>query len=234
MPTPDRYPSMGADLDPVSYDAWYQTSRGRWIGEVEFALLMQLLRPAPGETLLDAGCGSGYFSRRFAGAGLVVTGLDPDGHMLDYSRTQGNGIEYLRGDVLALPFDNRTFDHCIAVTSLCFVADPVLALREMLRVARHGVVLGLLNRHSLLYRQKHGRGSYRGARWDSVDDVRRWFTELSRNLRPEIRSAVFFSQGGPLARLAETCLPTRWLWGGFLAIGLYHPIRQEADHHETL
>ena len=212
---------MSADLDPASYDAWYRTPRGRWIGEVEFALLVRLLHPAPGHTLLDVGCGSGYFSRRFAGAGLAVTGLDPDERMLDYARTQGNGIEYLRGDVVALPFGNRTFEHCTAITSLCFVADPVLALREMLRVARRGVVLGLLNRRSLLYRQKHDRGGYRGARWDNADDARRWCMELSRDLRPEIRSAVFFPWGGQLARLAETCLPTRGLWGGFLAIGIY-------------
>ena len=44
------------------------------------------------------------------------------------------------------------------MTSLCFIDDPLPALREMWRVTRHALVLGLLNRHSLLHREKHGQG----------------------------------------------------------------------------
>ncbi len=60
--------------DAAAYDAWYDTPRGRWIGEREFRLAQCLLAPQPGETLLDVGCGTGWFTRRFA-----ATGLRPDG-----------------------------------------------------------------------------------------------------------------------------------------------------------
>lgn len=213
---------MRSDFDPAGYDAWYRTPRGRWIGDVEFELLMQLLRPVPGDMLLDVGCGSGYFSRRFAGAGLAVTGLDPDERMLSFARAQGDTITCLRGDALALPFADGSFDHCAAVTSLCFVADPIQALREMLRVARRSVVLGLLNRHSILYRQKHEEGGYRGARWNSITDVRRWIAEINLALQTEIRTALFFPDGNPLARFAEQCLSNRLPWGGFLAAAIHH------------
>jgi len=214
---------MSATLDPAAYEAWYHTPRGRWIGDTEFALMMRLLRPQPGASLLDVGCGTGYFSRRFAGKGLVVTGLDPDEGMLDYARAREDTVRYLRGDTLALPFEDRSFDHCIAITSLCFVTDPVRALREMLRVARQSVVLGLLNRHSRLYRQKHDRGGYRGARWDSIEDIRRWLDEAGPNVDAQIRTAIFFPSGGRFAQLAEPCLPTRLPWGGFLAAALHKP-----------
>ena len=62
-------------MTPAEYDAWYDSPRGRWIGETEFRLLQRLLALRPGETLLDVGCGSGWFTRRFAAAGdCGVTG----------------------------------------------------------------------------------------------------------------------------------------------------------------
>ena len=67
-------------MDAATYDAWYHTPRGRWIGEVEYRLLHRMLARVPDATLLDVGCGTGYFTRRFAqDAGLRVTGLGPDG-----------------------------------------------------------------------------------------------------------------------------------------------------------
>jgi len=32
-------------MTPERYDAWYETPRGRWIGEIEYRLLVELLRP---------------------------------------------------------------------------------------------------------------------------------------------------------------------------------------------
>jgi ubiquinone/menaquinone biosynthesis C-methylase UbiE len=208
---------MTTTANPAAYEAWYHTPRGHWIGDAEFALLMRLLRPHPGASLLDVGCGTGYFSRRLAGQELKVTALDADAGMLDYARAKDVTVRYLRGDALALPFEDCSFDHCTAITSLCFVTDPVRALREMLRVARQNVVLGLLNRNSSLYRQKHDRSGYQGARWDSAENIRQWIAEINPALQAEIRTAVFFPGGGPFARLAEAWFPNLFPWGGLLA-----------------
>jgi SAM-dependent methyltransferase len=208
-------------MNPREYEAWYQTARGSWIADREFDLMMRLLKPAAGAMLLDVGCGTGHFSRRFAAVGLRVTGLDPDPAMLDYARGLG-GVSYLLGTGTALPFDDNAYDHVTAVTSLCFIADPERALREMWRVARRAVLLGLLNRHSLLYRQKHDRGGYRGARWDTAAEVRRWTQSLAPVPRVTIRSAIFLP-GGAFARTVEAVLPGVLPWGGFLAVLLRKP-----------
>ncbi|MAT66038.1 MAG: methyltransferase type 11 [Gammaproteobacteria bacterium] len=209
--------------EPAEYEAWYHTPRGRWIAGREAALLLRLLRPQPGASLLDAGCGTGHFSRRFARAGLNVTGADPDPAMLAYARTHSAGpdLDYVRADARALPFPDASFDYTAAVTSLCFVPEPVKALQELWRVSRRGVVLGLLNRRSLLRRHKQGRGGYRGARWDDWREVRQWLAALEPPpAYQRQRTAIFFPDGGAPARLVEAVLPGWLPWGGFLGVVL--------------
>lgn len=209
--------------DPAEYEAWYHTPRGHWIAGHEAALLLRLLSPQTGTSLLDVGCGTGHFSRRFARAGLRVTGVDPDPAMLTCARMHAAGLDldYVRADACALPFTDASFDSAAAVTSLCFVPEPAQALRELWRVSRRGVVLGLLNRRSLLYRRKQGRGAYRGARWDTVGQVQCWIDGLDPPpTRQRFRTAVFLPGGGAPARLVETLLPAVLPWGGFLAVHL--------------
>lgn len=210
-------------VNPVVYEAWYHTPRGAWIAQREFDLMMGLLNPVAGATLLDAGCGTGHFSRSFAAAGLRVTGLDPDPAMINYAQARGGGADYLLGSATALPFPERSYDYIAAVTSLCFIADPLRALRELWRVTRHAVLLGLLNRASLLYPLKRGRGGYHGARWDTAADVRAWVRELDPPPRLSMRSAIFLPGGGAVARAAESLLPATLPWGGFLAVCLRRP-----------
>lgn len=204
--------------DPAVYDAWYQRPRGRWIGSAEFKLMWDMLRPGPGESLLDVGCGTGYFSRHFAAAGLRVTGIDPDRDALRFGAQQNGAVTYCRGSALNLPYADQTFDYSSAVASLCFVGNPERALAEMLRVSRRAVVVGLLNRRSLLYYAKHGSGGYRGARWDRGADVRKWLAGVSVPLSVRIRTAIFFPGGAWPARTLEMMLPGWLPWGGFLAL----------------
>jgi SAM-dependent methyltransferase len=214
-------------MNPREYEAWYQTARGSWIAGREFDLMRRLLGPPDGATLLDVGCGTGHFSRRFAAAGLRVAGLDPDPAMLEHARGLGGGVSYRPGTGTGLSFGDNAYDYVTSVTSLCFIADPERALLEMWRVARRAVLLGLLNRHSLLYRQKRDRGAYRGARWDSSAEVRRWARALEPAPRIVSRSAIFMPSGDAFARTAEAVLPSVLPWGAFLAVVLRKPEHSE-------
>ncbi len=81
----------------------------------------------PGISGLDAGCGSGYFTRRFSAAGCAVVGLDVDPTMLDFARARDPHTHYVRGNLLALPFADKSFVVAAAVASLCFVPDETRA-----------------------------------------------------------------------------------------------------------
>lgn len=213
---------MKSISDPAAYEAWYHTPRGRWIGDREFILLRKLLSPEAGASLLDVGCGTGHFSRRFARLGLSVTGIDPDPEVLNFVWKQGSDIHYMQGNALELPFPDNAFDYTIAVTSLCFIDDPLQALREMWRVTQYTLVLGLLNRHSLLHWEKQGQGSYAGARWDTAGEVvKAWIPVLMPKPNEiAVRSAVFFPQGTVMAQWSERWLPGTLPWGSFIAVGL--------------
>lgn len=199
------------------YDAWYETPRGAWIGDTEYALLGRLLGTRSGASVLDVGCGSGYFSRRFARDGCAVTGVDLDPAMVEFARTHAAACEtYGVADAQSLPFGDQSFDYCVSVTALCFVRDERRALEEMVRVARYGVALGLLNRHSLLFWQKGrrgGSGAYRGARWHTRGEIAALIEGLPLEA-PIIATAVVLASGSHLARLVEGRLP----WGAFLAL----------------
>ncbi|KVW91321.1 class I SAM-dependent methyltransferase [Thiobacillus denitrificans] len=206
-------------MNPADYDAWYDTPRGRWIGEAEYALAARLLAPQAGDSLLDVGCGSGWFTRRAAADDLVATGLDPNPDWLDFARAHSSpALSWVEGDARDLPFADASFDHVLSIAALCFVDDERQAVAESVRVARRRFAIGWLNRDSLLYRQKGrggGSGAYRGARWHSAREVREMFAGLPvKNLK--LRSAIFLPSGSGFAVRLERGVPNVLPWGGLL------------------
>ena len=208
-------------MDPADYDAWYHTPRGHWIGETEYALAARLLAPKPGDSLLDVGCGTGWFTPRAAADDLVATGLDPNAAWLDFARAHSSpALSWVEGDARKLPFADASFDHVLSIAALCFVDDERQAVAEAVRVTRRRFAIGWLNRASLLYWQKGrhgGSGAYRGARWHSARDVRALFSGLPvKNLK--LRSAIFLPSGAGWAIWAERGVPKVLPWGGLLLV----------------
>ena len=207
-------------MSPQEYDNWYRTPRGAWIGDIEYKLLAGMIAAEPGASVLDVGCGTGYFSRRFAQDGYSVLGVDNDPAMVECAQARRAGNEqYLVADATHLAFDDNAFDYCVSVTAICFIREERKAMREMVRVARCAIAIGLLNRYSLLFPQKgrHGGvGAYRGAHWHTAREARALFDGLPLS-GPNIRTAVFMPSGGSLARGVESLIPNRIYLGAFLA-----------------
>ncbi|TYP78357.1 methyltransferase family protein [Nitrosomonas communis] len=66
-------------MTPADYDAWYGDLRGSWIGHTEYRLMLRELAFPAEDRLLDAGCGTGWFTRRLATLpNLHVIGIDLD------------------------------------------------------------------------------------------------------------------------------------------------------------
>jgi demethylmenaquinone methyltransferase/2-methoxy-6-polyprenyl-1,4-benzoquinol methylase len=98
-----------------------------------------------GDRVLDAACGTGDLALAdlAAGAGRV-TGLDFSEQMLVRARRKSAEVEWMQGDMLALPFADATFDAATVGFGVRNVADLELALRELRRVLRPGGRLAIL------------------------------------------------------------------------------------------
>jgi hypothetical protein len=87
----------------------------------------------------------------------------------------------------------------------------------MVRVARKRIVVGLLNRRSLLWREKGRHGgseSYRGAYSHTAQELRRALVDCG--LRHVLmRSAIYLSNGSGVACPLKRCVPDTVLYGGF-------------------
>jgi demethylmenaquinone methyltransferase/2-methoxy-6-polyprenyl-1,4-benzoquinol methylase len=99
----------------------------------------------PGDRVLDACCGTGdlALAAQRRGAGTVV-GLDFSEAMLERARRKSSAVEWVRGDLLSLPFSQGSFDAATVGFGVRNVADLERALKELARVLRPGGRLGIL------------------------------------------------------------------------------------------
>jgi len=99
----------------------------------------------PGDRVLDAACGTGDLAIADRRAGAAhVTGLDFSEQMLARARRKAADVEWVQGDLLALPFEDGSFDAATVGFGVRNVDDLSLALRELRRVLRPGGRLAIL------------------------------------------------------------------------------------------
>ena len=97
-----------------------------------------------GDRVLDACCGTGDLAIAARARGADVVGLDFSEAMLERARSKSREIEWVRGDVLALPFDDASFDAVTVGFGVRNVDDLDAGLRELRRVLRPGGRVGIL------------------------------------------------------------------------------------------
>ncbi|CAG1066626.1 demethylmenaquinone methyltransferase / 2-methoxy-6-polyprenyl-1,4-benzoquinol methylase [uncultured bacterium] len=95
-----------------------------------------------GKKLLDAGCGTGWFSARAAELGAAVTSLDVGENLLKEVRKKCVSTRVV-GDVTALEFGDGSFDVIVSSDVIEHTPDPARAISEMARVLKKGGVLAL-------------------------------------------------------------------------------------------
>ena len=115
----------------------------RLIDDLQFRALRRALALAEvplGARVLDVGCGTGRWVRRYRGLGLRATGVDAEYGMLRRARVQGTESPLLVGDACSLPFGDASFDVLSDITVVQHIPAQLQgqALGEMLRVIRPG------------------------------------------------------------------------------------------------
>jgi arsenite methyltransferase len=107
-------------------------------------IVRQALEASPGERILDVGCGPGFYCAELleeVGRSGRIVGVDSSDAMLSLAERRCGGherVELLRGEAVALPVDDASFDGAICVQVLEYVADTPAAIAELYRAVRPG------------------------------------------------------------------------------------------------
>lgn len=102
--------------------------------------LMTLASPRPGARVLDLATGTGDIAFAAAALGAKVVGLDITVRMIELAHAKRHGValQFLVGDMLALPFPARAFDIVTTGYGLRNVPDLTKAIDEIGRVLAPG------------------------------------------------------------------------------------------------
>ncbi len=170
-----------------TYESWYQGKYKR-ADDLEKALLKKLLETLGDvSTVLEVGCGTAHFTRWFESLGLECHGIDLSDLMLNEAKTLWPSGSLLLGESAYLPFKADSFDVVFFIACMEYMPDPVKVVLEALRVARKGIVLGLMNKWSLptvrrIIQVKMGKNPYyESARFYSIIGMKHVFKEALGN-----------------------------------------------------
>ena len=69
--------------------------------------VMELLTVPKGSRVVDLGCGNGTLTKKLAGRGYTVTGIDASSDMLDLARREHPDLTFLEGDALSFTLKEK-------------------------------------------------------------------------------------------------------------------------------
>ncbi|MBI3985447.1 MAG: class I SAM-dependent methyltransferase [Lentisphaerae bacterium] len=127
-------------------------------------VVLQALAPAPGEMILDIGCGVGTFAFHAAKAGASTLGIDYSAASIRVAETLvghyglAGRARFVMGSALDLPFDNASFDKVVSADFIEHITDQekYAFCREITRVLKPGGRIVIFTPN--LRREKIGNG----------------------------------------------------------------------------
>ena len=128
------------------FNRWAEAGRGEGMERDHLPITLPVLekmRLAATDNVLDVGCGSGWLTRLLAKnvtEGRVV-GMDVSDEMIRVARRASVDFEnilYATGDVGEIPWDANFFSHAISVESAYYWPEPGAGIKEIYRVLRPG------------------------------------------------------------------------------------------------
>jgi ubiquinone/menaquinone biosynthesis C-methylase UbiE len=99
---------------------------------------MELARLKPGARVADLGCGSGVFTDLLSRQGYRAVGLDLSPKLIALGRAKYPTVEFLEGDVEALPFPDESLDGVLLSGLVHHLPDPTRCAAEVFRVLKAG------------------------------------------------------------------------------------------------
>jgi ubiquinone/menaquinone biosynthesis C-methylase UbiE len=123
------------------YDDRYDCRRGRTYHGHICSQVMRFI--PPGGFMLDVGCGTGLFVKRYVEEGGKAVGLDISPKMVEKARLRCPENNFIVGTADVLPFADNTFDALASLLAFSYVPDPERMLKESFRVLKPGGRIGI-------------------------------------------------------------------------------------------
>ena len=121
---------------------------------------LKFVKPQPGQTALDVGCGDGRNTRLLCEMGLNVSGVEVTDQLAEVTSQRlaqlGHTADIRRGRNSALPFSDNTFDYLLA-SAVCYYCDEGETIHDNLceysRVTKEGgyIVASVANSSSYIF-----------------------------------------------------------------------------------
>jgi SAM-dependent methyltransferase len=187
--------------------------------KVNVVLEAELQRVPPRGRVLDIGCGTGVYLRRFAELGFTPVGLEPARGMLESARRANPGIEIVEGVASQLPFAEASFDfvNALEVYRYLHLSDTRAAFAECLRVLKPGGIFfaTLVNRWALdgFFILQRVRQLYLRTEFDRSHPHCEFFTPAQA--RRELQAAGFHH----VRTVGRLAAPIRLLYKGHERVG---------------
>lgn len=99
--------------------------------------LIPLLKPQPGESILDIGCGTGHPTKAIAEAGAHVIGIDNSASMIETARTAYPELEFLAADARNFSFPT-SFDAVFSNATLHWIPEAEEIVRNIATALKPG------------------------------------------------------------------------------------------------
>jgi arsenite methyltransferase len=156
-------------------------------------LALAALDAQPADSVVDIGCGPGFYVAALAEQAANVTGIDPSASMLAMAarKTEGNhNVTLLQAEAIPLPLEDASMDRALSVQVFEYIRDVPAALAEVYRVLRPGgrVVLWDIDWTTLSW---HAGDAERMARMTQAWDRHLVHPALPQTLAPALRAAGF-------------------------------------------
>ena len=126
------YDSIAEDFDSIM--SMYDTNRRIEVIFDEFLSNINL----ENKTLLDGGCGTGWFTKKAIEKGAMVTSLDIAPKLVDITKKKNPTTTGVVGSLLEIPFEDNSFDVVISSEVIEHTPDPFKATQELIRVLKPG------------------------------------------------------------------------------------------------
>ncbi len=203
----------------TTYETWYEGKYKRadiqekailrkgidWIGDVR--------------TIFEVGCGTAHFTRYFEQLGIDAYGADLSPFMLMEAMRLGRGGKLTRATSAFLPVREKVVDVVAFITCFEYMPEPVNVISEASRVARKGILFGLMNSWSIpTVRRKvqilFGKNPfYKTAHFYSLPEIERIIHSAIGKDSCEFQRSTVFPRVVPVS---ESRLP----FGAFLCVSV--------------